>query len=176
MISVDWHLIINIWWIKSCSVPSDLTHRDMSASLSGCLSFHLHTQIWETKRIRYKCPSQQQFWPFALFLLYILNSWVFKKTLKLQVSAICLSTFKQHTLLVFSVCKQQIYSLSVYIPRKRTEGICCTYVVKCKIHSSNFTDYYPLPTLTSSSGSACTRHRTQPIPVTRAGHEEISQT
>ena len=38
--------------------------------------------------------------------------------------------FTLHMLQVFSVCKQQIYSLSEYIPRERIECICCTYVVK----------------------------------------------
>ena len=142
----------------------------MSAYLSGCLSFYLHTQIWESKWISYKMSAASNTsYPFALFLPYFFKSWLFsRKTLKLHYLQSALTHFTQHKLQVFSVCKQQIYSLSEYIPRKIIECICCTYVVECKIYKSHVIDYYPMFNSTSSLGSDL--HA-----IIRADHDEISQ-
>ena len=114
--------------------------------------------------------------PFVLFLPYFFKSCLFSsRQLKLHYLQNAFPQFTQHTLQVFSICKQQIYSLSEYIPRKRTECICCTYMVKCKIYKSHVIDYYPMFTSTSSSGSAFTRQRPQPVAIMRADHYETSQ-
>jgi hypothetical protein len=161
MSSVDWHLIVHIRQIKSCSVTRDLAQQGMSAYLSGCLSFYLQTRIWESKRISCKMSTANNTsCPFVLFLPYFFKSCLFSsRKLKLHYLQNAFPHFMQLTLQVFSVFKQQICSLSEYIPRKRTECICCTYVVKCKIYKSHLIDYYPMFTSTSSSGSAFTRQR-----------------
>ena len=146
---------------QNCSVPTDLAQQGMSSYLSGCLSFYLQTRIWESKWISYKMSTASNTsCPFVLFLPYFLKSCLFSsRQLKLHYLQNAFPQFTQHTLQVFSICKQQIYSLSEYIPRKRTECICCTYMVKCKIYKSHVIDYYPMFTSTSSSGSAFTRQR-----------------
>jgi hypothetical protein len=130
------------WLASHSSHPTD---QKLFSTQRPCSKRHVCLSLWlsvllltESKTISYNMSAASNTSErFALFLPYFFNSYLFsRKTLKLHYLQYAFPRFTLHTLQVSSVCKQQIYSLSEYIPRKGRECICCTYVVKCKIYKS----------------------------------------